>query len=106
MRQAPPSSVAKAQRPFDLRALIRLAGWGTSAALALLLAALSGHSESGAARMQVPVPSAGASDPALHGRDREDESRRLADSVRRLNTERETLLKRINALEQSLADIT
>jgi hypothetical protein len=40
MRQANLSCAAETTRRFDMRALMRLAGWGISAAVALLLAVL------------------------------------------------------------------
>jgi hypothetical protein len=103
-------------RPFDMRALRRLAIWGVSAAAALSVAVLAGYANPAAQRLlgtiaaaigqtqrQAEVnPAPAATRPA----EAENEIRRLAEAVRVLATDRNELLTRISSIEQSLEDIT
>ena len=103
-------------RPFDMRALRRLAIWGVSAAAALSVAVLAGYANPAAQRLlgtiaaaigqiqrQAEVnPAPAATRPA----EAENEIRRLAEAVRMLAADRNELLTRISSIEQSLEDIT
>src|SRR5262245_4420893 len=105
MRKATRPGAGEPARRFDMRALLRLATWGLSAAGALLLAALAGYPHFTSQRL-VALPAwaaaGGPRDAAVRPGDREDESRRLAEIVRGLSADREALLRRIVALEQGL----
>jgi hypothetical protein len=112
----PPARTRNDPHRFDMRALFRLAMWGTSAATAVLVAALAGYPNfgplgphafpawaGGAAPKQpdTALPRLAARLPVADG-----ETRQLAEAVRTLGAEREALLTRIAALERSLGDIT
>ena len=103
-------------RPFDMRALRRLAIWGVSAAAALSVAILAGYANPAAQRMletiaaaisqaqrraeAIPAPA------AIRPAEAESETRRLAEAVRALAANRNELLTRISSIEQSLEGIT
>jgi hypothetical protein len=97
---------------FDMRSLRRLAIWGASATLALVLAVVAGYSGSRrhmaeASPANGPVPAQkGDAQGAQRLPDLDIETRRLADAVRALANDRERLLTRIGALERNLEDMT
>ncbi|MGH6769415.1 MAG: hypothetical protein ACRECO_10405 [Xanthobacteraceae bacterium] len=98
---------------------MRLATWGTAAAIALLIAVLTATTDIGTKRLAnsvaksseradpppvaVPVP-----DPAQVARlaETENETRRLSEAIRTLSSDRERLLERIASLERNLDDVT
>jgi hypothetical protein len=84
-----------------MRALMRLALWGTSAAAALLVAALASYPN-----LPAPPLVALAVSIAKGPVEGADERRQLAETVRAFQAEREALLARISALEQNLEDTT
>ena len=90
------------ERTFDMRSLRRLAVWGGSASLALLVAVIAGYSDAGSRRATAQklaeTPSRVAEIDA--------ETRRLADTVRVLAAERERLAARIDSLERNVEDMT
>ena len=86
---------------FEMRALMRLALWGTSAAAALLVAALASYPNLTAPAL-VALAVSIAKGPVAGA----DETRQLAETVRAFQAEREALLARISALEQNLEDTT
>src|SRR2546423_440755 len=86
---------------FEMRALMRLALWGTSAAAALLVAALASYPN-----LPPPPLVALAVSIAKGPVEGADETRQLAETVRAFQAEREALLARISALEQNLEDTT
>jgi cell division septation protein DedD len=110
MRQANLPGAAETASRFDMRAFMRLALWGLSASTALLLAVLASDPQFTSPRLVALAAWANRS--KLHEAgsiprlDREDENRRLAETVRGLSADREILLRRVSALEQSLADVT
>src|SRR5439155_8661199 len=97
-------------RPFDLRALLRLATWGCVAAVALMLAVLS---SSVGTKHQAFVPSAAApqvpaTTVALTTRQTEPDkaTRQLSEAVSGLSADRDHLVARIASLERNLEDVT
>jgi TolA-binding protein len=100
---------------FDQRALRRLAIWGTAAAAALLVAALSAHFSAGSRPgMSTAAASTDAAFPvapivahlAARSEDLENETRRLTEAVVTLTSDRDRLIMRLASLERSLEDIT
>jgi hypothetical protein len=96
-----------------MRTLWRLGLWGISAALALAAAAWSAHSDFGAQRLVSAflAPSAKESAPTTtqllaRSTETENETRRLAEAVRLLNSDRDRLRTRINILERNLDEVT
>src|ERR1700682_5822049 len=81
---------------FDMRSLRRLAIWGSSATLALVLAVVAGYSAAGSRRGAAAANPAGGAMPtqkgdaqgALRSPDLDPETRRLADTVRALANDR------------------
>src|SRR3954468_3226183 len=97
-------------KPFDLRALLRLATWGCVAATALMLAVLSA---SMATKHQAFAPSTAAPQvPAatvqLTTRQSEPDkvTHQLSETVSGLAADRDRLVARIASLERSLEDVT
>jgi hypothetical protein len=97
-------------------ALWRLAIWGGLATLALLAAAISGYSSAGSHRPTAPIASGpiasgqastgpASAQPRIPGETAE-ETRRLAETVRGLATDRDQVLARIAALERNLDGAT
>ena len=86
-------------RTMDMRSLWRLAIWGSSATLALLLAVVACYSDTGSRRLAMN----GA---ASRVAEAEAETRRLAETVRMLAADRERLTARIGTLERNLEDMT
>jgi hypothetical protein len=110
------TSIDDGARRFDLRALLRLALWGTSAAAALMLAVLAGYPHFTAQHLialppwastltqrQAGVVSAPSAQRAI---ETDGETENLAAAVRGLGADRDALLRRITTLEQGLEDVT
>jgi hypothetical protein len=104
---------------FDMRALWRLAIWGTTASACLAAAVFAANTDVGAQRLLAMNAPAAASDTippapdqpsaaqlAAHSAETENETRRLAQAVQALDGEREQLVTRIARLERNLEDIT
>ena len=102
---------------FDLAGLLRLAGWGTGAAAALLLAVLAGLSGPGSKRAVVAFTAVMDHGPTAlmatkahpdPGRvtQAERETQRLSEQVRSLTADRGRLALRVSALEHNLEDLT
>ncbi|MEA2938088.1 MAG: hypothetical protein QOC56_1592 [Alphaproteobacteria bacterium] len=109
------------ERPFNMRSLLRLAVWGTAATGALAVAVLSAYSNTGSQRLLVAMAPAGSPGKSqaqqqspqppsaqllARAAETENETRRLAEAVRTLNSDRDRLLTRIASLERSLEDVT
>jgi hypothetical protein len=106
------------QRAFNMRALWRLAIWGSSAAAALTLAVVAGYSDTGSQRLIAATAAPGGAggaprtaavappQPVAHASETEAETRRLAEAVRALAADRERLAARLGTLERSLEDVT
>jgi TolA-binding protein len=100
--------------PFDMRALIRLAVWGCVAATAMGIAVIAAYSSVGTQRMTSATAAPAQRDPitqAIDATTRQsaqtaEETRRLADAVRTLSTDREQLARRVASLERGLDDVT
>jgi len=75
---------------FEMRALMRLALWGTSAAAALLVAALASYPN-----LPAPPLVALAVSIAKGSGEGADETRQLAETVRAFQAEREALMARL-----------
>jgi hypothetical protein len=106
-----------------MKELTRLAGWGMAAAAALALAVTTAYSPGGQDRLltsitghkigpapvqTTPPPALTVTDPVQDARltATETETRRLSETLRTLDSERERLLARIASLERALEDIT
>jgi len=105
------------ERTFNMRALWRLAIWGSSAAFALAIAVVAGYSDTGSRRLMAaatPSSAAGAAQKAApptaaqaaRPPENDAETRRLAEAVRVLAADRERLVARIGTLERNLEDVT
>jgi hypothetical protein len=96
-------------KPFDLRALLRVAGWGCAAAAALMLAVLSASVGSKHQTLATPattqVPAATVQ---LTTRQTEPDkaTRQLTEAVSGLAADRERLVARIATIERNLEDVT
>lgn len=96
----------------DLRGLVRLAGWGAAAVLALMLAVFATRSELGSRRMAAvmgPPPPAQQPEPpqsVARAAELDFETRQLAVAVRSLSADRDRLLARVTVLERNLEDVT
>jgi hypothetical protein len=96
-------------KPFDLRALLRLASWGCVAAAALMLAVLSASVGSKHQTLATPtatqVPAATVQ---LTTRQAEPEkaTRQLSEAVSGLTADRDRLVARIATIERNLEDVT
>jgi hypothetical protein len=96
-------------KPFDLRALLRVAGWGCAAAAALMLAVLSASVGS---KHQTPATLTATQVPAatvqLTTRQTEPDkaTRQLTEAVSGLTADRERLVARLATIERNLEDIT
>jgi len=95
-----------AKKPLTLRALRRLMLWGTTAAGALLLAALSSRSEVGVRRVTSILHGATATQVATRSFDAEAETRRLAEQLRGLAAGDEQIKSRLAAVERDMDDMT
>lgn len=102
------------RRVVDMRALRRLALWGTSAGVALSVAVLAGSTESGSQRfagMSGSAPAVAQKTSmvvqlAARSAEAEAETQRLAERVRLLISDREWLVARIGVIERNLEDLT
>jgi hypothetical protein len=97
-------------KPFDLRALLRLATWGCVAAVALMLAVLSSSIRSKHQTFVAPTatPQVPAATVALTTRQSEPDkaARQLSEAVSGLTADRDRLVARIASLERNLEDVT
>lgn len=101
---------------FDMRDLARLTSWGVGAALALVLAVMTGLSPTGTQRANVALATWSGQGDALtqlagariipRSSDSESETRRLNDAVRLLAADRDRLLTRVGSIERNLDDMT
>src|SRR5215510_11980313 len=97
-------------KPFDLRALLRLATWGCAAAVALMLAVLS--SSMGPKHQAFVTPTAAPQVPAatvaLTTRQNEPDkaTRQLSEAVSGLTADRDRLVARLASIERNLEDMT
>jgi hypothetical protein len=97
---------------MNMRGLWRLAIWGTSAALALMLVVVSSYTENGSRRLATAWASPGKDGQkapvqlASRSPEAEAETRRLADTVRTLTADRDRLVARLGVLERNLEDMT
>jgi hypothetical protein len=95
-------------KPFDLRALLRLAAWGCTAATALMLAVLSagvGSNQtfvSPTAAPQVPA----ATVQLTRQTEADKATRQLSEAISGLTADRERLVARIASIERNLEDVT
>ena len=119
MAVKPQRAPLKALAPFELSAwgkkllaFRRFAAWGGAAALALVIVVLISQTPAGSerfeqalAQVRTPEPQAIASVPPRVVVDAE-ETRRLADEVRRLAADRDRLKERVALLERSFDDMT
>jgi hypothetical protein len=97
-------------KPFDLRALLRLATWGCVAATALMLAVLSSSigTKHQAFAPSTAAPQIPAATVQLTTRQSEPDkvTRQLSEAVSGLAADRDRLVTRIASLERSLEDVT
>lgn len=95
---------------FNVRSLLQLALWGTTAAGAVVFAALAASSHTGSQRLsavlRTPAQAAEHTKAELAARAAEAERHRLTQSVQALTADRDRLLSRMADLEQSLKDLT
>jgi hypothetical protein len=89
--------------PFEMKDLLRLAIWGTCAAVALAVAVVSINSSSGARRTAAPPAAAETPPPQPVAA---TETRRLTEMVQVLLADREQILSRLGTLERSLNEVT
>ena len=100
------------ERTVNMKGLLRLGGWGAAATLALAVAVFTATTNSGSQRLAAAasspsqVTAAAPSVPIARITETEAETRKLADAVRTLNSDRERLLTRIASLERNLEDVT
>jgi hypothetical protein len=112
MAQRAGSPTSKIRWDFGIRALLKLAGWGTAATVALLAVVMAAYSQTGSQRLVAALaPKAQSAPPtpvalATRSPEAERETRRLAEAVRTLSADRDRLLTRVVTLELSLEDIT
>lgn len=108
------ASNSASEQAVDTRSPWRLAIWGISAVAALGLAIVVGSSALSARRSAKPAPvaqetmqkSAQAAQNAARSAEIEAETRRLAEIVRLLSSDRDRLATRIAVLERGLEDLT
>jgi len=102
-----------------MQGLLRFAGWGAAATVALLLVVITANSSTGRDRLSVAfggvngtreaeAAKAQAAQAAQIARlaANENDTRRLVEIVRSLAGDRERLMARVNVLERSLEDVT
>ena len=102
--------LAAVARRLDVRVLWHLCGWGLTAAAALSAVVLVSQTPAGGERLQSafarePEPQAVAAVPPRAVIDAE-ETRRLAEAVRRLTADRDRLQERVASLERNFDDMT
>src|SRR5262245_8733343 len=97
-------------KPFDLRALLRVAGWGCAAAAALMLAVLSASVGSKHQTFANPTatPQVPAATVQLTTRQTEPDkaTRQLTETVSGLTADRDRLVARLTSIERNLEDMT
>ncbi len=107
--QARVSIAYQHERTFDMGSLRRLAVWGGSAAVALLVAVLAGYSDA-SSRQLMAADAQTTGTPAAQIASRlpeiDAQTQRLAGVVDGLGAERESLMARIATLERNLEDVT
>lgn len=104
---------ASVTRPITMQGLSRLVIWGTFAVTAMLIALLAGRGVVASHRATVaiatinngvnPLPAPQVSRPVV---DTQAETRRLADTVADLNASERRIEQRLDAVEQSMTDVT
>ena len=107
--QARVSIAYQHERTFDMGSLRRLAIWGGSAAVALLVAVLAGYSDANSRRlMAADAQTTGTPAAQLASRlpEIDAQTQRLAGVVDGLAADRELLMARIATLERNLEDVT
>ena len=99
-----------AKTTFTMQHLWRQALWGSAAAVALLVAILTGFSDTGSQRAAAILSSLRSgqtgSQAASHPFDAEAAARQLAQSVRGLAEDRDRMMTRISAVERNVDDMT
>src|SRR5215470_9182963 len=97
-------------KPFDLRALLRLATWGCVAATALIVAVLSSGlgTKHQAFAPSTAAPQVPAATVQLTTRQTEPDkaTRQLSEAVSGLAADRDRLVARIATIERNLEDVT
>jgi hypothetical protein len=97
-------------KPFDLRALLRLATWGCAAAAALMLAVLSATvgPKHQTFASQTAAPQVPAATVQLTTRQTEPDkaTRQLSETISGLTADRDRLAARIATIERNLEDVT
>jgi hypothetical protein len=101
---------------YDMRRVMRLATWGTSAAFALALAIVSGFSATGSQRAAIAVAALIGAEDAPRSvalaqitprpPDSDAETRRLNEAIRLLAADRDRLLTRVGSLERNVDTMT
>jgi hypothetical protein len=91
---------------FTLRSLRHAALWGATAAVALLIAALSSHGDFDVARLADAFRGGIGTSPAPRPLDAQAETQRLAQAVHGLTIDNEQLKARLASVEQDLNDVT
>lgn len=93
---------------FTMQRLRRQAVWGSTAAMALLMAVVAGQSETGSQRAAVVLSSLHLIAPPHQTRafDAEAASKQLTQAVRGLTEDRDRLTARLAAVEHNLDDMT
>jgi hypothetical protein len=107
--QARVSIAYQHERTFDMGSLRRLAIWGGSATLALLVAVITSYSDANSRRlMAANAQKTGAPPAELASRlpEIDAQTQRLAGVVDGLATDREQMAARIGTLERNLEDVT
>jgi hypothetical protein len=94
------------RRRFGIRQACRLGLWGLTAAGAVALVVHLGLSDAGLERIAIGLANLHGEPSADAGPTREEEARKVGETVRMLAADRERLLKRIDAIERNLEDIT
>jgi len=101
---------AAAKTTFTMQHLWRQALWGSAAAVALLVAILTGLSDTGSQRAGAILSSLrsgqAGSQTARHPFDAEAAARQLAQSVRGLAEDRDRMMTRLAAVERNVDDMT
>jgi hypothetical protein len=96
-------------RVFDMQSLWRVAAWGVSASLALLLAVFVSYSETGSRRLLVALNGPGAEmqrATAVAAREGESDRATSAEALRALAADRDRLAARVSVIERHLDDLT
>jgi len=93
------------QPAFGMRSLWRVAGWGTLASLALLLAVLAAYSETGSRRLMTALNGPGQTQTAA-SREAGNERAASAQALRALAADRDQLAARLSMIERHLEDLT